>query len=607
MRHPRFKLSACLATAVMLAMAGGDIRAANEPSAVYARTVASYPAPALNQIDGREYKFLVDPSKTQSGVAAGFKDLWARLKSAAAKHGFKVTEKAQDPLKFEMYNKLYYDTGDQFLWSKGYLVRITQRFKDGKPNPNVTVTVKAMNEDVVRMLSTPLEVAGAKAEVSGKESVGINPGGKLGSYLERDAAFSVPRESLGKLTLGDFAKYMPELLALGRPADTPLVETKVYTYKVKPGDLVLPEVGPCAIEMEAWSSADGAAPYLFDISYGYDGVGLYTAQKAHAAGEQFMLEVMQGELGGLVGADGDKWGGSKVRKVMKRPIGTAAAPSGPGVSALDRLYGMASSPAYIKHYETDPTGKVLINPYMQAASKEFPAVLFVKDDYDWVMDAQGRIALMPGIKHPYGRVYTKPAVRPEDGRNMKPGTKESYGHPSLLAGGPGRISGEILYDKDSNSYTISNKSGRYSKHNTDRTPEQLIAAARVIREAVDPGDASWGPVLYLIEYAPPGLKEQLLKDPKVEYDDPVKKTRPHLTVLGDSPALVSAEKPLPGAARPTVGAPPAAVQPAPVPAAAPGAAVATTPKVMTPEEEAALAKPAKGKKKGAAAHSDDPS
>ena len=60
MRHPRFKLSACLATAVMLAMAGGDIRAANEPSAVYARTVASYPAPALNQIDGREYKVRID-------------------------------------------------------------------------------------------------------------------------------------------------------------------------------------------------------------------------------------------------------------------------------------------------------------------------------------------------------------------------------------------------------------------------------------------------------------------------------------------------------------------------------------------------------------------
>jgi len=294
----------------------------------------------------------------------------------------------------------------------------------------------------------------------------------------------------------------------------------------------------------------------------------------------------------------------------------------PPVDPLDQKYGMASSPAYIKHYETDPTGKVLINPYMQAATKEFPAILFVKDDYDWVMDAQGRIALMPGIKHPYGYTYTKPAIRPEDGRNMKPGTKESYGHPSLLAGAPGRISGEILYDKGTNTFTISNKSGRYSKHNTDRTPEQLVEAAKLIREVVDPGTAKWGPVLYLIEYAPPGLKEKLLNDPKVEYDDPVKKSRPHLTVMEEGPSLVSAEKPAPvatpapsaakGTPAPVANKPaPAAAKAVstagPMPVATKPAAIVTTPKVMTTEEEVAAAQPAKIGKKAKAAHSDDPS
>jgi hypothetical protein len=592
-----------IAAAALLAASASPAFAQATPKPLYQTTLEKYPAPKLAPIDGREYKFLVDPAKTQAAKADAFKDLWTQVKSAATKQGFKVNDKAKDPFAFEMYNKLYYDTSDQFLWSSGYLVRITQRFKDGKPNPNVTVTVKSIHEDVLRTLAAPLTVVGAKAELSGKESVGFGPGGKLGSYIEKDAAFSVPRESLGKLTLGDFGKYMPELLALGRPATTVLVETKVFTYKVKPGDLVLPGVEPCGIEMEAWSATDGGAPYLYDISFAYEGTDMYAVPQAHAAGEQFMVKVVKGELGGLAGADGDKWGGSKVRKLMNRPITATAASAG---QSLDQMYGMASIPAYIKHYEADPSGKILINPYMQAASKDFPAILFVKDDYDWVMDAQGRIALMPGIKHPYGYTYTKPAIRPEDGRNMKVGTKETYGHPSLLAGGAGRISGEILYDKDSNTYTVTNKSGRYSKHNTDRTPEQLVAAAKLIREVVDPGNATWGPVLYLIEYAPPGLKETLLKGPKVEYDDPDKKTRPHLVVLPEGPSLVSAEKPGPVVTK----AAPVAAKPAPAaspaPAAAAPATVVTTPKVMTPEEEAAMAKPAKGKK-AKAAHSDDPS
>ncbi|MCX7167259.1 MAG: hypothetical protein NTV11_13435 [Rhodocyclales bacterium] len=599
------KLAAVWFIAALSLFAGTAVVAAEPTSALYLKTLEAYPAPKLEVVDGREYKFLVDPAKTQPAIADAFKDLWTRFKSAATKHGYTVTEKEKAPLKFEMYNKDYYDTADQKLWNKGYLLRITTRFKDGKPNPMVTITVKSIKEDVMSTLTTPLAVVGvAKVSLSGKESVAFGPGGKLGSYIEKDVAFSVASDTLGKRTLGDFGKYMPELLTLGLPADTALVETKVFTYKVKPGDLVLPGVDPCGIEMEAWSASDGGAPYLYDVSFAYEGINMYAIPATHAAGEQFMFKVVRGELGGLAGADGDKWGGSKVRKLMNRPITASSGVPGPAaqsVQSLDQKYGMASSPAYIKHYETDKAGKVLINPYMQAASNEFPAILFVKDDYDWVMDAEARIMLMPGIRHPYGRTYTKAAVRPEDGRNMKVGTKETYGHPSLLAGGPGRISGEIIYDEGTNSYTISNKSGRYSKHNTDRTPEQLVAAATLIREVVDPGSAKWGPVFYLIEYAPPGLKEQLLKDPKVEYDDPVKKTRPHLTVMAGSPGLVSAEKPTAGVAMPAASRPAEIVPQKP-------AAVVTTPKLdtATPSEAAAAQKPGKGKKQKAA-HGDDPS
>ncbi|MCX5839373.1 MAG: hypothetical protein NTW71_12795 [Deltaproteobacteria bacterium] len=307
--------------AAITMFSAGSVIAAEPSKALYLKTIETYPAPKLEDVDGREYKFLVDPAKTSPAMAEAFKDLWTRVKSAAAKHGFTVTEKEKTPLKFEMYNKDYYDTSDQLLWNKGYLLRVTTRFKDGKPNSMVNVTVKSINEDVMRTLATPLEVVGVdKVNLSGKESVGFGPGGKLGSYIEKDASFVVAKDSLGKLTLGDFGKYMPELLKLGLPADTALVETKVFTYKIKPGEVALPGVEPCGIEMEAWSATDGGAPYLYDVSFSYGDTDYYAIPETHAAGEQFMFKVVRGELGGLAGADGDKWGGSKVRKLMNRPI-----------------------------------------------------------------------------------------------------------------------------------------------------------------------------------------------------------------------------------------------------------------------------------------------
>ncbi|MCX5839372.1 MAG: hypothetical protein NTW71_12790 [Deltaproteobacteria bacterium] len=260
--------------------------------------------------------------------------------------------------------------------------------------------------------------------------------------------------------------------------------------------------------------------------------------------------------------------------------------SAPPVDPLDQKYGVPSLPAYIKHYEADKSGKILLNPYLQVASKEFPAVLDVKGaPYNWVIDAEGRVAINQEAAHPLGRTYDKGFYRPEDKSDRKPGTRENFGHVSALGGAPGRISGEILYDKDSKTYTINNKSGRYTKHNVDRTPEQLIEAAKLIREVVDPGPTAWGPVFFLLEYASEELNEKLLKDPKLEYDDPKKKSRPHLVVMPGGPSLISAEKPTAA-----VAAAPASV---PVP-------------VAQKPAEVVKPKPAKAKKPKAA-QNDDPS
>ena len=344
------------------------------------------------------------------------------------------------------------------------------------------------------------------------------------------------------MTLGDFGKFMPELLKLGLPGTTKLVGTKAWSYRVRPGAVVLPGTEPCDVSMEGWAAKEGGAPYLYDFSYGYGDLDFYAIAETHAAGEQFLLKVVMGELSGLGMADGAKWGGSKVRKLMNRPIPapSTAAANGP---SLDKLYGVPSQPAYIKHYEADKTDKVILNPYLQVATKDFPAILDVKmAPYNWVIDMSGRVALMPEAGHPLGRTYEKGFFRPEDKSERKPGTRENFGHVSALGGAPGRISGEILYDKASNTWTINNKSGRYTKHNTDRTPEQLVNAADLIHGVADPGSATWGNVYFLLSYASDAIQEELLKSPKLAYDDAKTKSRPHIVVMAAGAPAIKAEK-----------------------------------------------------------------
>lgn len=131
------------------------------------------------------------------------------------------------------------------------------------------MTVKATDEDAVRCLSTPLVVVGAKGKTEAEGNVGFGPQGLLREYIEKGSTFPVTLEQLGALTLGDFGKFMPELLKLGLPAGTKLVGTKAYTYRVKPGAILLPGTEPCGISMEAWAHKDGGKPFLMDFSFGY--------------------------------------------------------------------------------------------------------------------------------------------------------------------------------------------------------------------------------------------------------------------------------------------------------------------------------------------------
>ena len=143
-----------LLLAALVAAAGIAI-AADAPKPLYTQTIAKYPAPKLEGVGGREYKFLIDPAKAKGTPEEAFKAIWTQVKAAAAKTGFTVTEKEKNPLKIEMSTKEYFDTPDQALWNKGYLVRITTKYKDGKADETVAVTVKAIMDDALKTLATP--------------------------------------------------------------------------------------------------------------------------------------------------------------------------------------------------------------------------------------------------------------------------------------------------------------------------------------------------------------------------------------------------------------------------------------------------------------------
>jgi len=317
----RNKVGRSLVAALLAAVAATGPVVAAEPVPLYQAMVKAYPAPALEQVEGREYKFLIDPAQTRPKLDEAFADIWQQVLRAAELRGFKVTQKEKDQFRIEFSTKEYFDTPDQALWKAGYLVRISTRYSGEQPESNVSVTIKSINRDTAAVLARPLKVVGVeKFKTEAEDGVGFMPGGKLGQYVEKGSSFNVPATALGSRTVGDFGKFVPELLALGLPAGTKLVGSTAYSYRVKPGAVVLPEVGPCGVSMEAWSKSKGGAPYLYDFSFAYGDVDFYAVGEAHAVGERFMDAVFGDHLYRLQPAGGEKWGGSKVRFLMNRPL-----------------------------------------------------------------------------------------------------------------------------------------------------------------------------------------------------------------------------------------------------------------------------------------------
>lgn len=289
---------------------------AGEPGPLYLRTIATYAAPALDGVASRELKFLVGP--IQAPPEEAMARVWAQVRAASARHGFAAADR---PLELTREIKTYYDTPGQDLWRKGYLIRVTQKFKKGSAKDKVGVTIKAILPDARATLATPLKVVGVDdVEIDAEDNVGLGGQGRLASYVEKGASFTLSHTRLGQCTLGDFARAMPELASLGLALDTPLRATRVYAVRAKPGTVTLPGAGRRTVTMEGWSTGPDDLPFLYDVSLGYGPLGFYTSPELHEAGERWLLEALNGELKALALPGADRWGGSKVRRLMNRPI-----------------------------------------------------------------------------------------------------------------------------------------------------------------------------------------------------------------------------------------------------------------------------------------------
>ena len=84
-------------------------------------------------VEGREFKFLVDPAKVNPDMAKAFKEIWDKAKAVAAKQGIQITEREKKPFALTPTVKTFYDTEDMQLWKAGYLIPHNGQLQEGLP------------------------------------------------------------------------------------------------------------------------------------------------------------------------------------------------------------------------------------------------------------------------------------------------------------------------------------------------------------------------------------------------------------------------------------------------------------------------------------------
>ena len=305
----------------VLALFAMALLAAPAPAAPLHKDLAAAWKGQTSLVEGREFKFLVDPAKVNPDMAKAFKEIWDKAKAVAARMGIQITEREKKPFALTPVVKTFFDTEDMKLWKAGYLIRVTTNYKKGYPSSEVRVMVKRINQPARTILAGKMAASkeAYRPKCSIEDNIGINADGSLYSYLEQGLSFREERSALGDMQLADFGKYAPFLLKLGLPATTRLVPHPAFGTRCRPGFISLPGLEkPVAVSMEAWARTEGGAPFVYDYSYGYDG-DFDKMTATHVAAEDF-LQALYRELGPSIGfSNAADWGGSKVRVLLQQP------------------------------------------------------------------------------------------------------------------------------------------------------------------------------------------------------------------------------------------------------------------------------------------------
>jgi hypothetical protein len=450
-----------------------------------------------------EYHFMLKaPAFTPETMETALAPLMEALKAFGTVGKFKKAKEGA-----------YYDTRDRYLERAHILARV---------RPGLfTIKSRATNPD--EMVDLPL-CQTAKYELDYFEEIGYSISAELRYPKEKEwLAKPISATTLGRcmeFTKTDCPALYQQLEVILKPLAklTAPGVAKMYGAEFVPNHPLAPTLKESGIS--AWTFV-GTNQTLVEIAWtGYE--------KNKAELDLFYRQTGDRlEKAGLLALDQS----SKTEQYFQAYYGS---------TALDTRYGRLAQPTYIKHFEADNQDKIVLSPYQQVGTRELPAFLDPElAPYDWVINAGGHLAVVPETMAPYGRTYEKGFTRPEDKSVKKPGTEEHYGHVAALAGLPGRISGELRYDKKSNTWSINNKSGRYSMHNPDRTPDQLINAAALIKETADIQGAFWGPVRYILEYGPKPVAAELERSPNLTYEDPAKKKRAFVELIPSTVPVAS--------------------------------------------------------------------
>lgn len=274
----------------------------------------------VGQVEGREFKFLVDPAKVSPDQKKAFQQVWGDVKAALEKNGVKVTEREKGAFSLTPLVKTFYDTPNMDLWKKGYLIRTTVSYKKGYPQAEMKVIVKRINGQAKDIINSELTLTNGKGKPSSEDNIGIGPKGGLYSYVEKGIGFKATRADLGDMNLKDFAQYVPQLAKLGLPEDTKLVAYPAFGVRARPGLVELPGLDkPTAVSMESWARTEGGKPIVYDYSFGYGG-DFNAMTKAHVSAEN-ALNAIQKDLGPKLGLpESGKYIGSKVRVLLNQPM-----------------------------------------------------------------------------------------------------------------------------------------------------------------------------------------------------------------------------------------------------------------------------------------------